>query len=143
LNYKGDNMKSILFLQALIIFALLTSCSLNNNTASTSNINSNQPGKTSINNEYETPPKVIKHLPQIYPEFVKRMGIEGDVLLNVEVLSDGTVGDVEVMKSLMSGRGGLDEAAVNAVKQWKFIPAEYNGEPVSVRITIPVTFTLD
>ena len=52
------------------------------------------------------------------------------MILKVEVLTDGTVGVVEVLKSLMLGPGGLDEAAIKCVKQWRFSITKENGKPV-------------
>ncbi len=69
--------------------------------------------------------------------------IQGEVILEVEVFADGTVGAIEVRKSLMSGPGGLDEAAIKSVKQWIFQPAKSSGRAVAVWVTFPVTFTLE
>jgi protein TonB len=91
---------------------------------------------------YEIAPVPIKKAPLVYPEFAKKSGIEGEVWLDVEVFSNGKVGKIRVIKSLMAGPGGLDEAAVNSVKQWEFSPAKSGGKPVSVRVKFPVRFYL-
>ncbi|RLD59220.1 MAG: hypothetical protein DRJ01_11610 [Bacteroidetes bacterium] len=93
--------------------------------------------------KYEDPPAPIKQVPPEYSEFARKSGIEGQVWLDVVVLKDGSVGAVKVKKSLMPGKGGLDEAAVEAVKKWKFSPAKSGGKPVSVWVTFPVTFSLE
>ncbi|MFO7896813.1 MAG: TonB family protein [Candidatus Cloacimonadales bacterium] len=100
-------------------------------------------GKTSKFAVYEDPPVAIKQVPPVYPDFARRNNIEGQVYLEVEVLVDGSVGAIEVRKSLMPGPGGLDEAAINAVKQWKYQPARSNDKPVAVWITFPVDFYLN
>jgi TonB family protein len=57
------------------------------------------------------------------------------------VQKDGTVGDVQVIRSLDS-TFGLDGEAIKAAKQWRFAPGTRMGEPVPVLITIELTFTL-
>jgi protein TonB len=92
---------------------------------------------------YEDPPVPIKQVQPKYTDFARRSGIEGQVWLEVEVLKSGKVGAVEVKKSLLSGPGGLDEAAIKAVKQWEYSPAKSGGKPVACWITFPVTFELN
>ena len=91
----------------------------------------------------EVDPVPIKQITPVYPEFAKRSGIEGKVHLKVEVFEDGSVGAIKVLKSLMSGPGGLDEAAIKAVRQWEFEPAKSGGQPVAVWVTFDVTFSLE
>lgn len=105
-------------------------------------ITENIVGKTPKFSYYEEPPFAIKRVPAEYTDFAKKIGIEGEVVLEVEVFADGSVGAVEVKKSLMSGPNGLDEAAVNAVKQWEFSPAKSNGKPVACWVTFPIGFSL-
>ena len=99
-------------------------------------------GKTSKFVVYEDAPFTIKRAPLVYSTFARNAGIEGDVILQVEVFTDGSVGAVEVLKSLMSGPGGLDEAAIKSVKQWVFSPAKSGGRPVACWVTFPVSFSL-
>lgn len=89
---------------------------------------------------YDIPPKAIKTTAPNYPEEFKRKSIEGQVLLNVVVCSDGSVGDILIVKSLIPE---LDKKCVEAVKQWKFEPAKYLGKPVTVWISFPIEFSLD
>ena len=61
-------------------------------------------------------------------------------MLEVEVFKDGSVGAVNVL-----GKGitdNMNKAAVDAVKQWKFKPAQANGHPVAVWVRFPVKFIL-
>lgn len=77
-----------------------------------------------------------------YTDFARSAGLEGRVIVRAEVFEDGTVGAVEVVKSLQSGEGGLDEQALKAVRTWKFIPAKNQGKPVAVWVTFPIDFKL-
>jgi len=106
-------------------------------------VNVPQIGKTSKFAVYEDPPEPIKQIPPVYADHFRRMEIQGQVWLEVEVLVDGKVGAIEVKQSLVSGPGGLDEAAINAVKQWEFTPAKSGGKPVACWVTFPVTFSLE
>jgi len=92
---------------------------------------------------YEDAPFAVRKAPLDYPVFAKNAGIEGDVILQVEVFKDGSVGAIEILKSLMSGPGGLDEAAVKSVKQWTFSPAKSGGKPVACWVTFSVNFSLN
>jgi len=73
----------------------------------------------------------------MYPEEAKRAGVEGTVMLQALVLEDGTVGDCRIVQSVP----GLDEAAVAAVRQWRFKPALSKNVPVSVWVATPVKFS--
>jgi protein TonB len=76
----------------------------------------------------------------LYPHEAKKKGYEGEVLLRVEVLSNGRVGEIQVRRS--SGYDVLDRSAIKTVKQWKFIPAQKGETPVPVWVNIPVAFQL-
>ncbi|GEM_PF-7020623 len=91
---------------------------------------------------YEDPPEPINPIVPEYPESAKKLGIEGIVVLEVYVYADGTIGQIKVIKSLMAGPGGLNEAAINAVKQWKFQPGKSGGKPIDTSVIIPIEFTL-
>ena len=92
---------------------------------------------------YEDSPVPIKQVPPEYPSQAQKSGIYGDVILEVEVLDSGKVGAVEVVQSLMPGDGGLDEAAIQAVKQWEFSPAQSGGKPVACWVRFPISFELN
>jgi protein TonB len=76
-----------------------------------------------------------------YPRVSKRMGEQGEVRLKVQVGATGDVLMVELVKS--SGFERLDEAALAAVKNWKFKPAKQGDEPVSSWVEVPVKFILE
>lgn len=86
-------------------------------------------------------PTVVKQVQPAYTEEAIRNRIQGAVLMAVVVLSDGTVGDVTVLRSLDT-TFGLDAQAVLAAKQWVFNPGMKDGVAVAVRVTIEMTFTL-
>jgi protein TonB len=91
---------------------------------------------------YEDAPVILRRVSPVYPEHLRRLRSQGTVVLNIEVLVDGTVGAVEVRTSLLAGPGNFDESAVEAVRQWLFQPAKSGGNPVACWVTLPVIFTL-
>ena len=86
-------------------------------------------------------PKVISEAKASYTAEAMQAGIQGSVLLEAVVLRDGTVGEVAVTRSLDAVHG-LDDAAVQALKRWRFEPGTKDGKPVPVRVEIEMTFTL-
>jgi periplasmic protein TonB len=76
-----------------------------------------------------------------YPMVARRMGYYGKVVLDVEVLDEGTAGDVKLYQS--SGYGILDNAAMQTVKTWHFTPARHLGRPVTQRFLVPIKFSLE
>ena len=74
-----------------------------------------------------------------YTEIAKRAGIEGTVVIEAVVDKQGKIIDPFVKKSL---GGGLDEVALDAVKNTKFHPGMQRGKPVNVRISIPIKIVL-
>lgn len=86
-------------------------------------------------------PTVVHEVkPQYTPEALAAK-IEGDVLMSVVVLTDGSVGDVTVEQSL-DQTYGLDAAAVEAAEQWRFEPGRKDGRPVPVQVELMMRFTL-
>lgn len=75
-----------------------------------------------------------------YPAAAREQGLEGIVVLNVEVLASGRVGEVHVAVS--SGAPILDEAARQAVKRWTFTPARAGARAVDSLVEVPVKFSL-
>lgn len=75
-----------------------------------------------------------------YPMIARRRGYEGEVLVKVWVLKNGKVGDTELEKP--SGYNILDDSALDAVKEWEFIPGTVNGKTISSWVTVPITFRL-
>lgn len=75
-----------------------------------------------------------------YPMVARRMGWQGKVVLNVEVLESGLPGQIKLHQS--SGRDVLDNAAIQAVRGWKFVPARQNGQMVAKWFLVPIPFIL-
>jgi protein TonB len=88
-----------------------------------------------------SPPRVLKEVKPAYTAEAMRAKVQGVVWLRCVVMPDGSVGRVEVVRSLDS-TFGLDQEAVKAARQWRFAPGMRLGQPVAVRITIELTFTL-
>ena len=84
------------------------------------------------------PRLVFKKEPE-YSEQARKAKFQGTVVLNIVVQRDGSVRDIRVVQPLGLG---LDEKAVEAVKEWRFQPGVKNGVPVDVAATIEVTFRL-
>ena len=76
-----------------------------------------------------------------YPASARRMGEEGKVILRVLVSPQGNAESVDIKTS--SGSQRLDDAAVNTVKHWKFIPAKRGDSPVQSAVLVPIVFKLE
>jgi len=85
-------------------------------------------------------PMVIRNTPPIYPETARRAGWEGRVTVRVKVSADGLPMSVALQKS--SGYGILDQAALRAVKTWRFQPRTMGGVAMAGTVDVPVNFTL-
>jgi protein TonB len=83
-------------------------------------------------------PQRIVYVQPVYPSIAQSAGIEGRVVIEAVVGLSGEVTNVRVVKSVRF----LDEAALAAVRQWKYTPTLLNGTPVSVLLTVSVDFTL-
>ncbi|PYS94803.1 MAG: hypothetical protein DMF50_11375 [Acidobacteria bacterium] len=76
-----------------------------------------------------------------YPEIARKAKVSGQVILQAIIRKDGSVGDVQVLRT-PGAKFGFDEAAEAAVKQWKYKPGLQNGKPVDVYFTVVVDFVL-
>jgi periplasmic protein TonB len=76
-----------------------------------------------------------------YPELARVARIEGNVILQAVIRADGTVGDLKVLRCSQT-TFGFEEAAVEAVRQWRYLPALLDGRPVDVFFTVFVDFKL-
>jgi TonB family protein len=86
-----------------------------------------------------TPPRLLHEVRADYTDQARLRNITGDVLLEIVVRRDGSVGDVKVLKGLGAG---LEDRAVQAVQQWRFSPATRLGTPVDVIVEVAVEFKL-
>ena len=83
-------------------------------------------------------PQKIRHVAPVYPTIAQRAGVHGTVILEAVIGEDGRVRNLRPLRSVSL----LDEAAMEAVRQWQFTPTLLNGQPVPVVMTVTVTFTL-
>ena len=84
-------------------------------------------------------PVSVSRVDPQYTEIARRARIEGIVVIEAVIDRDGNVTDARVLKPLPMG---LDTAALDAVKRWKFKPGTLNGQPVPVYYNLTVTFRL-
>jgi TonB family protein len=82
--------------------------------------------------------KLVKKVTPAYPKEAKEKRIQGKVLLDVTISTEGHVTGVEVV----SGPAELVQSAVDAVKQWEYRPTLLNGQPVEVKSNVWVNYTL-
>ena len=75
-----------------------------------------------------------------YPPVSRRMGEQGQVLLDVLILADGSVGELKVKKT--SGFRRLDSAALDAVERWRYQPARRGNTPIAYWYVQPIVFAL-
>jgi len=88
---------------------------------------------------YDTEPKLIKLFKPIYPEIARQAGVEGMVILKIQIDEEGKVVNAIVLQGLGAG---CDEAAIAAAMQCRFTPAMQRDKPVKVWISYPVRFRL-
>jgi protein TonB len=86
-------------------------------------------------------PKYDRNPKPPYPRIARRRGYEGVVVLKVEILPDGGVGEILVKKS--SGYPVLDRSALKTVRQWRFVPAKRGEDRIGMWAEIPIRFELE
>lgn len=92
----------------------------------------------------ETPliyPRSIENPKPIYPREARKRGYEGEVILRVEVLTNGRVGAIEIRRS--SGYEILDRSAMETIKKWRFLPAQKGEDLIPFWVNIPIKFQLE
>lgn len=95
-------------------------------------------GPIHVGGDVAAPNKISAPQPQ-YTEIARKARIQGVVIVQAIINKQGNVTDVKVLKGLPMG---LDQAAVEAIRKWKFEPATLNGKPVDVYYNLTVNFTL-
>ena len=83
--------------------------------------------------------RIVNRVQPVYPPLARQTRISGTVRLHAIISKDGTIQQLEVM----SGHPLLQQAALDAVRQWRYQPTLLNGEPVEVDTTIDVIFSLN
>jgi protein TonB len=87
-------------------------------------------------------PGILSKVDPVYPSAARQAGLEGTVVLRIQILANGRPGEITVASS--TGHPALDEAAVTAVEKWRFVPAKdrTSGRTVACTTTLPVSFRL-
>ena len=83
------------------------------------------------------PPIRIKEVAPVYPAIAQTARVQGDVVIEMTIDDEGKVADARVVKSVPL----LDQAALDAVRQWEYQPSLLNGVPTAVVMTVTVKFT--
>ena len=84
-----------------------------------------------------SPRKIVDARP-VYPDIARSARVEGTIIMEAVLDTNGRVTQLRVLQSVPM----LDQAALDAVRQWRYTPSSYGGHPVSVLMTITVRFTL-
>ncbi len=95
-------------------------------------------GPIRVGGDVKPPEKIVAPQPQ-YTEIARKARIQGVVIIEAIIDKQGNVTNVKMLKGLPMG---LDQAAADAVKKWKFKPATLNGKPVAVIYNLTVNFRL-
>jgi protein TonB len=103
--------------------------------------NASTPSPVQLDTEPDYRADYLNNPRPAYPMVARRMGFNGKVILNVEVLAEGKAGQVLLHQS--SGYKILDESALRTVKTWKFSPAKRFGQPVTQWFLVPIKFSLE
>jgi periplasmic protein TonB len=85
------------------------------------------------------PPQKIREVAPRYPAMAQAAHVQGTVILEAVIGENGDVQNVRVLRSVLM----LDDAAIDAVRQWRFTPTLLNGQPVPVVMTVTVSFTMN
>lgn len=128
-------MRTILFVLLMTVTLMLVSCSSNKMQV----VEDTTDEQIEL---YTRAPKPLLPIVPEYPEIAMKSGMQGVVLLNVLVQKDGVPIQVDVARSIQSGSGGLDMAAIEAVKKARFYPAEKDGQLVDAMVKVPIEFKL-
>jgi periplasmic protein TonB len=83
-------------------------------------------------------PQKVHNVDPVYPAIAQAARVQGIVILEATLAPDGRISNARILRSIPL----LDQAALDAVRQWQYTPTLLNGEPVPVIMTITVMFTL-
>lgn len=106
--------------------------------AGTRAIQASAPAVTGFN-----PPRPIKRVEPIYPERARWQGLSGTVRVRLLVTADGSVADCQITDS--SGISDIDNAVIDALREWRFMPAtdKRTGAPVDAYVSFTVVFKIN
>jgi protein TonB len=83
-------------------------------------------------------PEIVKKVDPIYPPIAKAARVAGMVIIEAIIARDGTIKNAKVIRSVPM----LDQAALDAVNQWRYTPTLLNNQPVEVIMSVNVTFAI-
>jgi protein TonB len=84
------------------------------------------------------PPQRLREVNPVYPPIAQTARVQGIVIIEATIGEDGQVTNARILRSVPL----LDQAAIDAVRQWQYSPTLLNGVPVPVIMTVTVNFTL-
>jgi TonB family protein len=130
--------RGILFLVLAVV--LLSVCLSQDSPPTSANFPDSPPSKCCAHApKIVAAPRPISVVPPTYPKEARKNEIEGQVVLHAVVTLDGTLQDI----TIVSGNPVLADAALEAVRQWRYQPSKINGEPVEAQHEIVITFKKD
>lgn len=88
------------------------------------------------------PPVFTKKVRPKYPERAIKIKLQGYVILEAVLRKDGKVDDIKVLRGLGKGKFGFEEAAMEALSKWQFLPGKVNNKAADVRMTLKIDFVL-
>jgi protein TonB len=83
----------------------------------------------------------LNNPPPTYPRMSRRMGEQGTVMVRVLISTEGRAEQADIRTS--SGHARLDEAALDTVKRWRYVPGQRAGQPEAMWFNVPIRFVLD
>lgn len=97
------------------------------------------PGAPAVPTQFDVAPTVLKRVMPVYPEEAKADNLEGIVYVQIWVAKDGSVKDAKIAKS---EQPAFNKSALEAVRQWTFVPAQKDGKSIDVWVTLPLRYRL-
>ena len=133
-------LAAILGCFALAVQLALSSCSLQTPQPDETSVTEVRPKAYRTSDEGVIAPRLIHKVEPQHTEEAREAKIEGTVVLAIEVRPDGRAHNIQVTKTLDEG---LDNNAIETIRQWEFEPAVKDGEPVTVRANVEVNYRLE
>jgi len=99
-----------------------------------------RPGVVAYSNPDLLKPRFTFKQRPVYPLIADGSKVHGSVILDAVLCKDGKIRDIRILRALGNGRYGIEEAAIKAVKNWRFKPGTIEGKPQDVRMTLRVDF---
>jgi protein TonB len=88
-------------------------------------------------------PLILKRVKPEYPKRGAAVRLQGHVFLSAVLRKDGTIGDIKVLRGLGKGKFGFEEAAIEAVRGWEFVPGKFQNKPADIVLNLRIEFKLN